>query len=88
MLNATKAVVYSWIPYWMAGILYLIPYLALAVVAVSFYSIYVFSIGLPIMMETPREKSFAYVLAVIVTSTLVFFFMGATAGLILDISSE
>jgi hypothetical protein len=88
MLNATKAVVYSWIPYWMAGILYLIPYLALVVVAVSFYSIYVFSIGLPVMMETPREKSFAYVLAVIIISTLVFFFMGATAGLILNISSE
>lgn len=88
IINATRLVVYSWVPYWMAGILYLIPYLSFVVLAASFYSVYVFAIGLPVMMGTPREKAFTYILAVIVLSTLVFFVMGATAGLILGIPSE
>ncbi|MEW6586835.1 MAG: Yip1 family protein [Nitrospirota bacterium] len=83
MLNATKAVIYSWIPYWIAGILYLIPYLSVVVILASFYSIYVFWIGLPVMMGTPKDRATAYVIAVVVISTLVFFLMGATAGLIL-----
>ena len=88
MLNATRAVIYSWVPYWIAGILFLIPYLSIIVLAASFYSIYVFSIGLPVMMGTPEEKSFGYVLAVIVLSTLVFFLMGGAAGLILGVSPQ
>jgi len=83
MINATKAVVYSWIPYWIAGVLYLVPYLSLAVIFASFYSIYVFWIGLPVMMETPKDRATGYVIAVVVISTVVFFLMGATAGLIL-----
>ncbi len=84
--NATKLVIYSWTPYWVAGVLYLVPQLALIILFFSFYGIYIFYHGLPILMETPKEKTLGYVIAVIVISVLSFLFMGAMAGVIFALS--
>ena len=84
--SATKLVIYSWTPYWIAGVLYLVPQLALIVLLFSFYGIYIFSLGLPVLMETPKERTLGYMVAVIVISVLTFLFMGAMAGLIFALS--
>ncbi|MEW6571806.1 MAG: Yip1 family protein [Nitrospirota bacterium] len=80
MVNAMKAVVYSWTPYWIAEILYIVPHLSILVLLSSFYGIYLFYLGLPILMDTPGERALGYTIASVVASTLVFFLMGATAG--------
>lgn len=82
MLNATKVVVFSWTPYWVAGILYIIPYLSILVLLASFYGIYLFYLGIPILMDTPKEKTLGYVIIVIISSAIVFFLIGAIAGAI------
>jgi hypothetical protein len=84
--NATKLVIYSWTPYWVAGVLYLIPQLALIVLFFSFYGIYIFYHGLPVLMETPKERTPGYVIAVIALSVFSFLFMGAMAGIIFALS--
>jgi len=80
MVNAMKAVVYSWTPYWIAGILYIVPLLSILVLLASFYGIYLFYLGLPILMDTPRERALGYSIVSVVASTLVFFLMGSIAG--------
>ena len=80
MVNAMKAVVYSWTPYWIAGIFYIVPLLSILALLASFYGIYLFYLGLPILMDTPKERTLGYAIASVVASTLVFFLMGATAG--------
>ncbi len=85
IINATKAVVYSWTPYWIAGILYVVPHLSILVLLASFYGIYLFYLGLPILMDTPKERAIGYTIASVIASTLIFFLMGATAGAIFAI---
>lgn len=80
MLNATKVVVFSWTPYWVAGVLYIIPYLSILVLLASFYGIYLFYLGIPILMDTPKQKTLGYVIIVIISSTVVFFLAGAIGG--------
>jgi len=80
MVNAMKAVVYSWTPYWIAGIFYIVPLLSILVLLASFYGIYLFYLGLPILMDTPKERALGYSIASVVASALIFFLMGAIAG--------
>jgi Yip1 domain len=81
-VNAMKVAVYSMTPYWVASLLYIIPSLALGglVGLVSLYSIYLFYLGLPVLMETPQEKTLGYVIVVIVVSLIIFALIGAITG--------
>jgi hypothetical protein len=55
--QALKLVAYSSAPAWAAGMLYIIPALGYAAVAVAvIYGIYLFAIGLTPVLHTPREQ--------------------------------
>ncbi|MGQ9646046.1 MAG: Yip1 family protein [Thermodesulfobacteriota bacterium] len=82
VLNAFKTVVYSMTPGWVGGIFYLIPPLSVLAFLAALYGIYLFYLGLPALMETPKEKSIAYVVIVIVLSFVVNIVIGAIAGAI------
>ncbi len=72
-VNAMKVAVYSWTPSWVAGILLLFPALSPLYMLISLYSLYVFYLGLPRLMETPSEKATGYVIVTILVSVVVFF---------------
>jgi hypothetical protein len=60
--QALKLVAYSYTPIWVAGVLYLVIFLSpLAIIAVLF-AIYLFYIGLPVVMKTPADKVIPYML--------------------------
>lgn len=80
--QAFKLVVYSWTASWVAGILLLFPSLSWLATLGSFYSLYMFYVGLPLLMETPRDKLVVYFLVVIALSIVVTAFVGATVALI------
>jgi hypothetical protein len=82
MLNAFKLVVYSWTPSWVVGALLIIPALSWLVAIASLYSLYLFYLGLPLLMETPREKVTAYFLVVGALSIVVVAFIGAVVALL------
>jgi len=82
MLNAFKLVVYSWTPSWVVGALLIIPALSWLVAIASLYSLYLFYLGLPLLMETPREKVTAYFLVVVALSIVVVAFIGAVVALL------
>jgi hypothetical protein len=81
-LQAFKLVVYSWTASWVAGILLLLPSFSWLATLGSFYSLYLFYVGLPLLMETTRERLVVYFLVVIALSIVVTAFVGATVALI------
>jgi hypothetical protein len=76
--QALKLVVYSWTPVWIAGVLYLIPPLAPLLLIAALYAIYLFYVGLPIVMHTPADRVVPY----IVVSALVVFVVAMCVGLV------
>ncbi len=79
-VNALKAVVYSMTPMWVAGVLYIIPWLGILVILAGLYGLYLFFIGLPMLMETPSDKAVGYTIVVIVVNIVVYFVVGAIAS--------
>jgi hypothetical protein len=76
LVNALKVAVFSSTPSWVAGILTIIPFLAPIAMLLSLYSLYLFYLGLPTMMETPKDKAMGYFILTIVISLVVFILIG------------
>ncbi|OGP52078.1 MAG: hypothetical protein A2Y79_12300 [Deltaproteobacteria bacterium RBG_13_43_22] len=79
-INAMKVAVFSWTPSWIAGILMIIPVLSPIAMLLSLYSLYLFYLGLPVLMETPKDKAVGYCLVTIVVSILVFIIIGVISS--------
>jgi len=81
-LNAMKLAVYSMIPAWVAGVLYIVPFLEWLVILASLYGLYVLYLGFAApMMDTPKEKVMGYlvvsIVVVIVLSVVMALILGA-----------
>jgi Yip1-like protein len=85
MVQALKLVVYSMTPVWVAGVLNLIPALAVLGIIAALYAIYLFYLGLPVMMGTPEDKVVPYMavsaLVIIVLSAVLGAFAAAVTGM-------
>jgi hypothetical protein len=55
-IKAMKLVIYSFTPAWVAGVVNIIPPLAILGILVSLYGVYILYLGIPLLMETPQEK--------------------------------
>ena len=82
MAAAMKVAVYSFTPAWIAGVLGIIPVLSVLVIIASLYSLYLFYLGLPVLMETPKEKLIGYFAVVIIITIIVWVLVGALTGLV------
>jgi Yip1 domain len=78
--NAMKLAVYSMTPAWLAGVFWLIPGLGFLRLIALLYSVYVFWLGLPILMEPPQERLGPYALAVIACGIVLSFVVAAVVG--------
>ena len=80
MPNAMKLAVYSLTPSWVAGVLYIIPYLGILVIIASLYGIFILYQGFATpLMDTPKEKVVGY----LVVSIIVIFVLMVVVGIIL-----
>ncbi len=82
MANAMKLAAYSMTPAWVAGVLYIIPYLGILVILASIYGIYILYLGfMTPLMDTPKEKVVVYlvvsIVVVIVLMVVVSIILGA-----------
>jgi uncharacterized membrane protein len=84
MVAAMKVAVYASTPAWIAGILGIIPMLGVLAIIASLYGLYLFYVGLPILMETPKEKVLGYFIVVIVVAIIVSVLVGVFAGLVVS----
>jgi hypothetical protein len=84
-IQALKLVAYSYTAAWVASVFNVIPLLFLISFLGSLYSIYLFYVGLPVMMKTPESKVIPYMavsaVVVICLSVLVVMFTAAIVGI-------
>ncbi|MDZ7290186.1 MAG: YIP1 family protein [candidate division KSB1 bacterium] len=79
--NAFKLVAFAWTPSLVAMLLTFIPGLGtLLGLAGAIYSIYLFYLGLPVLMQTPQEKVVPYMIATFVVSLVVYIVLFGILG--------
>ncbi len=83
IVSAAKVAVFSFTPAWIGGIFMIIPMLGILTLLASLYGLYVLYVGLPILMETPKEKTLGYFVVVIVVSIVVSIIINVLARLVL-----
>ncbi len=74
MQQAIKLSAYASTAAWVAGIFYLIPALWILAAIGGLYSLYLFYLGLPVLMKVPADKAATY-LVVIVVSVIVLYWI-------------
>ena len=75
--QALKMVAYASTPVWVAGVLHLIPLLSVFIILAVVYAVYLFYLGLPPVMKTPKDKIVPYMIVSAVVVILVSFLIGA-----------
>jgi hypothetical protein len=75
-VQALKLVVYATTPVWVAGVLNLLPPLAPLIIIAALYAIYIFYLGLPIVMKTPSDQVIPYM----IVSAIVMFVVTVCLG--------
>ena len=80
MSQAIKLSAYSATAGWVAGILYLIPALWILAAIAGLYSLYLFYIGLPILMKVPADKAVTYMVVIIVSVIVLYWISSLIVG--------
>lgn len=80
MPQAIKLSAYSMTAAWVAGIFYLLPFLGILALVGALYSLYLFFVGLPILMKVPADKVVPYAVVIIVVCVVVFWIIGMIVG--------
>ena len=83
ILSAVKVAVFSFTPAWIGGIFMIIPMLGILTLLASLYGLYVLYIGLPVLMDTPKEKTLGYFVVIIVVSIVISIVINVLARLVL-----
>lgn len=73
--NALKLTVYSFTPFWLAGIFLLIPGLSFLTI-LGLYGLYLLWLGLPPLMQAPRDKALPYAAAVVLAALIIQIVVG------------
>ncbi|OPY67993.1 MAG: Inner membrane protein YohC [Syntrophorhabdaceae bacterium PtaU1.Bin034] len=81
-LNAIKLTVYSSTPYWISGVLLIIPTLSLVTVILSLYGYYLLYAGLPVLLSTPREKRSLYFIVLVAVSVIISILISFIASIL------
>ena len=68
--QAFKVAAYSHTPGWVVGIVGIIPFLS-PMMILGLYGFYLLYLGLPVLMEVPKEKSLGYTIAVIIAAMVI-----------------
>jgi hypothetical protein len=85
--QALKLVVYASTPVWIAGVVNLIPALGVLVLVAALYGLYLFYLGLPIVMQTPPDKVIPFMAVAAVVVIVVMMCVGVVAGLIAGVGA-
>jgi len=82
LTNAFKLATFSWTPSWIAGLALLAPSLAWFTKLISLYGFYLFYLGLPVLMDTPRERVDLYFISAIALSAIFVGFILSVVALV------
>ena len=75
-VKALKVVAYAATPGWIAGIFGLIPLLGWLALIGAIYGLYLFYLGIPVLMRVAQDKAIGYVVVIIVVNIVLYFIIG------------
>ncbi len=75
-----QLVAYSSTPGWVAGALYVFPFISWVVMLASLYGLYLLYLGLPPIMKTPQDKVVIFLVIAIIAVCVVYAVVGAILG--------
>lgn len=75
-VQALKLVIFASTPVYVAGVLNLIPVLSPLIIIAALYAIYLFYLGVPVLMKTPNDQVIPYM----VVSAIVMFVISICLG--------
>jgi hypothetical protein len=78
--QALKLAVYAYTPAWIAGVFTLLTALSWLPIIAGIYGLYLFYVGLPVLMKSPKEKSLGYTIVVIICAIVLSVVIAAVAG--------
>jgi hypothetical protein len=73
LVSAFKLAAYSMTAAWVAGVFALVPFLAILIVVAAIYGLYLFYLGLPVLMKVPADKVIAYFVVAALASMIVLY---------------
>jgi hypothetical protein len=82
LVAAVKIVVFSYTATWVAGILNIIPSLAILVSLASLYTLFLMYLGMEKIKEVPKDKMVGYFVVTIVATIVVYVVIGMIVGAI------
>lgn len=87
-MRALKVTAYSYTPAWVAGILHILPFAGIGILAAiaGLYGLYLLYLGLPVLMRCPQDKSVGYTVVLVLCAIVISVVIGvlstcAMAGL-------
>lgn len=87
-IQALKLVMYSATPVWLAGVFNLVPgTLAPLGILAGLYAIYLFYLGVPVLMHTPPDRVIPYMLVAAIVTVVLFVAAGALAGAVTGVGT-
>jgi hypothetical protein len=75
--RAMQLVAYSNTPWWVAGILYIVPVLGVLAFIAALYGLYIMYLGFPHTMKTPQDKVAVYMVVSIIVLIIVYAVLAA-----------
>lgn len=75
-LKAFKVAAYASTAGWVAGIFGIIPMLGILALIGALYGLYLYFLGLPVLMRVPQDKAVGYIVVIIVVSIVIYFVLG------------
>jgi hypothetical protein len=81
-VRATRLAAYAFTPAFLISILNIIPFIGVLSILGFLYGLYILYLGLPIMLNTPKDKALTYVIVVVVVTLIVYFVIAAIIGTI------
>jgi hypothetical protein len=78
--KSTVLAAYVYTPVFLIGILNIIPFLGYLAFLGLLYGLYILYRGLPILLNTPADKTVIYVVAVLVVSIIILFIISVIIG--------
>lgn len=79
--QALKLAAYASTASWLGGVFMLIPALGMLSLLAALYSLYLFYLGLPILMRVPPERAIGYTAVVVISTVALFIVIGAVGNL-------
>ena len=81
--KAIQLVAYSYTPFWVGGVLFIIPIIGWIGTLFGLYGIYLMYLGLPHTMKTPQDKVAIYLIISIIVLLIVYLIIGAILSAII-----